>query len=264
MLSAVGSSMIATGRNDVALARNLSASALAQAAADGAVQQAAFHLLPCTGQSGCNPWPTDGSAIDAGRDGIAIAVCLADEGGKVNPNRVNPALMAALLVAVDLPADQASRLAAAIVGWRTAGASPADTATRTALYRQAGLPYAPNGQPFASIDDLRFVLGMTPAILGRLRPNLSIWNQAQPDPALASPITRAALQALLGTDPASLLALGAAIAGAQPRAIAVTATASIPRGAQFTRAAVISLERDPAKPKLKILSWSTAASTPCR
>ena len=104
---------------------------------------------------------------------------------------------------------------------------------------------------------------MTPAILDRLRPNLSIWNQGTPDPALAPAATRAALQSLLGTDTASLMSFGAAIAGAQPRTISITATASIPRGAQFTRAAVISLERDPAKTPVHILSWSAAPQTPC-
>ena len=263
MLSAVGSSMIATGRSDVALASNLRAAAIAMAAADGAIQQAGFHLLPCTGQSGCAPWPTNGAPVDASRPGIAVAVCLTDDAGKVNPNKANAALMAALLAAVGVPASDSARLADAIVGWRSTAPTPAAAADRAAQYRQAGLPYAPDAQPFSTVDDMRFVLGMTPAILDRLRPNLSIWNQADPDPALASPATRTALQTLLATDAASLLSIGTAIAGAQPRTVAVTATASIARGAQFTRAAVLSLERDPGKPPLRVLGWSAAPQAPC-
>ena len=262
ILSAVGSSMIANGRNDLALARNLRAAALAMAAADGAIQQAGFHVLPCTGQSDCAPWPTNGAPVDASRDGVAIAVCLTDDAGKINPNQANSALMAALLAAVGVPSADSARLADAIFAWRSPEPNPATAADRLARYRQAGLPYAPDGQKFTAIDDLRYVLGMTPAIVDRLRPNLSIWNQADPDPALASPATRLALQTLLATDAASLLSLGTAINGARPRTIAITATATIPRGAQFSRAAVISLERDPAKAPLHILSW-TAAPLPC-
>ncbi len=255
--------MIAAGRNDVALASNLRAAAIVTAAADGAIQQAAFHVLPCTGQSNCAQWPANGIPIDASRDGIAVAVCLTDEAGKINPNKANPALMAALLAAIGVPPDDSARLADAIAGWRTADANPAAAADRAALYRQAGLPFAPDGQNFTSVDDLRFVLGMTPAILDRLRPNLSIWNEADPDPALASIATRTALQTLLGTDAASVLSFGTAIAGAQARTIAVTATALIARGAQFTRTAVISVGRDPAKAPVRILKWSAAPQSPC-
>lgn len=255
--------MIASGRNDVALARNLREAATAMTAADGAIQQAGFHVLPCTGQPGCAPWPTNGTPMDASRDGMAIAVCLTDDAGKINPNKTNPALMAALLAAIGVPGSDSIRLANAIAGWRSAEANPAIVAERAALYRQAGLPYAPDGQDFTSIDDLGFVLGMTPAILERLRPNLSVWNQADPDPALASPATRVALQTLLATDAVSLQAIGAAIAGAQPRTLSITATATIPRGAQFTRAAVIAIERDPAKAPLRILSWTAAPQSPC-
>ena len=262
MLSAVGSSMIATGRNDLALARNLRAAAIATAAADGAIQQAAFHVLPCTGRSDCAPWPTNGSPVDASRDGVAIAVCLTDESGKINPNQAGPALLSALLAAIGVPPTDSARLADAIIAWRSAEPTPAVAADWALLYQQAGLPYAPDGQKFTSVDDLRFVLGMTPTILGRLRPNFSIWNEADPDPALASPTTRTALQTLLATDAASLLSLRTAIAGAQRRALTITATATIPRGAQFTRAAVIGVERDPAKPPLSVLSW-TAGTQNC-
>ena len=262
MLSAVGASMIATGRNDLALARNLRASAIAMAAADGAIQVAGFHVLPCTGQSDCAPWPTNGRPVDASRDGVGIAVCMTDDAGKINPNQSNSALLAALLAAVGVPPTESGRLAEAIVAWRTAEPNPAAAADRVAQYRQAGLPYAPDGQKFTGIDDLQYVMGMTPAILERLRPNLSIWNAGDPDPALATPATRLALQNLLGASAETLLSLGTAINGAQPRTIAITATATIPRGAQFSRAAVISLERDPAKAPVRILSWAAAAQ-PC-
>ena len=261
MLSAVGSSMIATGRNDVALARNLRASAIAMAAADGAIQQAAFHVLPCTGQADCAPWPTNGAPVDASRNGVAVAICLTDEAGKINPNQANPALMGALLAATGVAPTESARLAEAIFAWRSAEPDPATAADRVARYRQAGLPFAPDGQKFTAIDDLRFGLGMRPAILDRLPPNLSIYNQADPDPAFASPSTRIALQTLLATDAASLLSLGTAINGAQPRTIAITATATIARGAQFSRNAVISLNRDPAKAPVRVLSWTEAPGT---
>ena len=254
--------MIVAGRNDVALARNLRTAAIAEAAADGAIHQAAFHSVPCT-EAGCTAWPTDGAPIDASREGISVAVCLTDESGKVNPNKANPALLAALLGAVGVPDPEAMTLADAIAAWHTRNASPAAIADRTAQYRRAGLPFAPDGRNFTDVSDLRFVLGMTPAILDRLRPSLSIWNQADPDPRLATPAIRAALEKLLATDPVSLMNLGPIAMAAGPRALTVTASASVERGARFTRSAVISLERDPSKPPLRILNWSTAPATPC-
>ena len=74
---------------------------------------------------------------------------------------------------------------------------------------------------------------MTPDILVRLAPTVSIYNTGAPDPRVADPVVAAALRDVAG---------GQAIGASAPtatgsRTIAITATVSGPNGARFTRRA---------------------------
>ena len=48
---------------------------------------------------------------------------------------------------------------------------------KLAQYQAAGLPYGPANRPFDSLDELGLVLGMTPTLLARMRPFLSVYQE---------------------------------------------------------------------------------------
>lgn len=255
MLSAIATTMTASGRSDAQLARNLRSAAVAEAAADGAIYQAAFHLLDAR-----RPWPADGTRIEAGLDGTRIGVCIANEAGKIDPNSASPGLMAALLRAVGADTVTAQRLAAGIYDWRTGGETPSPNGAKLAQYRAAGLAYGPSGAPFGSVGELRLVLGMTPSLLQRLTPYLTVWNDEEPDPRTASPVVMAAMRALIGFDPPAPLEA----ATAAPRTVTVTAAAETSDGARFVRHAVLRLATAPGQPPLRVLAWEEAEPASCR
>ena len=50
--------------------------------------------------------------------------------------------------------------------------------TKIEQYQAAGRPYTPPNRPFESIEEMAFVLGMTPEIMERIRPYVSVYKIA--------------------------------------------------------------------------------------
>ena len=227
LLALLGTQLVATSRQHIQLAHNLIDAATLEAAANGAVQQAIFGVL----DSSTRHWRPDGS-IHAVRFGDAIvAVRVENEADKVNPNIASPKLLQALLFEAGADPSTARAVAASIVEWRLASGSAAKPSVITARYAAAGRDYAPSGAPFASVDDLGAVLGMTPELLARLKPHLTVFTDGDPSAATQDVVVAQAL-----------VAAGQSIAeldAEEPAIVSVTADARGARHARFTVHAVV-------------------------
>lgn len=244
LLALLATQLAATGRTEVQLASNLRAAAVAEAAADGAVQAAAFHLL-----DPANPWAADGTDRTLPVPGGAVAIRIENEAGKVNPNLADADLLRALLLRVGAEGQAAGTLAAAIVDWRTPATPQRTLAAKAAAYGASGLAYGPPGAPFADLEELGAVLGMTPALLARLAPYASVLTDAEPDYAVAAPPVRQALRDVSGQ-----------ARGAPPlplRTVTVTALAQA-SGGRFTRRATLRLGAGAKEAPVVILAWEAA------
>ncbi|MBV8093074.1 MAG: general secretion pathway protein GspK [Acetobacteraceae bacterium] len=188
-LALLGTSLVAVGRQDTQRARNLIDGATAEAAADGAVQQAIFGLLDTSDQH----WNPDSSVHVLRFGQYLIEVRLDDEAGKVNPNIASEELLQSLLLQLGVSPPAALSLAAAIADWRAAGQQPRPTGAKAPQYAAAGRDYGPPGAPFESLDELGAVLGMTPPLLAVLRPHLTLYTDDDPDASTTDPIVAAAL-----------------------------------------------------------------------
>ena len=246
LLSLLGTGITASGRTDIQLAANLRAAARAEAAADGAIQEAAFHLV-----DPASPWAADRQPHASRNAAVAIEIRIEDESGKINPNTATPELLRALLHAVDADARTSDELPIAIADWRFPGSNARPGAAKAPQYRAAGLPYAPPGAPFESLDELGAVLGMTPALLARLVPHLSIYNDRDPSPQRADPIVRQALREVYGPLPE------AAGRGTPLRTVTVTASAQTAEGARFVRRATLRLGSGPKDAPVQVLTWES-------
>jgi general secretion pathway protein K len=229
LLAFIVAHLTASGHDETQIAENLVANAAAQAAADGAIAEAIFKF---TDPRPDQRWPRDGTWHEITIGDSRVAVRLDDEAARVNPNRASPALLEALLGAAGSDEDKARRLADAIGEW-TGALRDVPAAELTAEYRAAGRDYAPPGKPLARLGELRRVLGMTPAIFAAIRPHLTLFGPAVPDPAHADPVVAAALERF---------SRGAAPAGATagPRLAHITAIARGPGKARVSRAAVVT------------------------
>lgn len=150
-------------------------------------------------------WVGDGRVYPFRFEDATVSVTVTDEGGKVDLNAGTPEVLEGLFHAAGLDEAAAGKLAANVVAWRSFPGSSAAVARDSVAYAAAGRDYGPRHAPFASLQELQLVLGMTPALYRRIEPDITLWSGlAIPDPNTAPPLVLAAIP---GLDPQQLQAL---------------------------------------------------------
>jgi general secretion pathway protein K len=242
LLSLILTQVLSAGRSEALLAANLRNAAVAEAIADGAVQETVFHLL-------AHDWaPRGAHVLRIGRG--AAEITIDDLFDRINPNTAGPQVLRAMLGLCGADAAQAAVLAQAVLSWR--GDTDATTDALAAPYRAAGLPYAPLGKPMQSVDEMALVAGVTPAMFACLAPHLSLYQDNDPDPR--SPDAFVARVAALAAR-ASGTAIGVVPPSPTgPTAVQITAVASAP-GGRFVRRATVRLSPSDDGLPFRILLW---------
>lgn len=153
-------------------------------------------------------WIGDGRVYTFQYDHATLKVSAINEGGKVDLNSATPELLLGLFQAVGMTPPKAKILAASVIDWRSAPDPTSGLDQRDAAYLAAGRDYGPRHGPFASVEELQMVLGMTPAIYRQVAPVVTVWSGNQmPDPNSAPPL---ALAAIPGMTPEQQTAIQAA------------------------------------------------------
>lgn len=139
-------------------------------------------------------WVGDGRVYSFHYDNATVTVRAIDEGGKVDLNAASPEVLSGLFHAAGLKPDEAQALADHVVDWRNPVGLQGESDTQRAAYVAAGRDYGPRNGPFASVEELQMVLGMTPALYRLVAPAVTIWaGSASPDPNTAPPLALAAI-----------------------------------------------------------------------
>lgn len=245
LLTLLVAQLTAAGRTGVQIAANLRGAAAAEAAADGAIHAAAFHLLDPASR-----WIPDGTEHVLSVAGGQAVVRIDDEAGKVNPNTASPELLRALLRRLGADSRTSDEVASAIVDWRFPGAQNQPGGAKVAEYRAAGRDYGPPGKPFRSVAELGAVLGMTPDLLARLSPYATVLTDIDPDPAAAPPLVRQAIEDVRPSGAARRQ---------PPRTVTITARTIGDMGGRFVRRAAVRLGATEKEPLLLILTWDALA-----
>jgi len=141
-----------------------------QAAADAATVRAVLGLLDARPD---HRWRIDGVPQTWAFDGQEMRVAVEDEGGKIDMNASGDAAIRQLLTVAAGAGDTADK----ILDWRDQkgdahrlhGATAAD-------YGAAGMDYFPRGGMFQSVDELKLVLGIDPAVFERIRPAVTVFS----------------------------------------------------------------------------------------
>ena len=209
-------------RSVLQLTSNLRVEAELETIADGAIYTEIFARMRSGGAAA--------SAAADGSPGTTLSVEVTGLPGMLNPNTALPELMQALLLRIGTDPREARLVAAAIADWRTAGRTPRPGGAKRAQYEAAGFAYGPPGTAFETIDELRLVLGMTPAVLATMRPYLTLFWDGPLDAGAAAPAVQAALHAIGFVAPTRRTA---------QNIVRITAVARRGNGAQGTRRAVI-------------------------
>jgi len=247
LLSFVMTHMVTEGRTEARIAANFVANADAETQADGAVVETIFRVID-TSQS---HWDVGGGPYGLRLQKAKATITIASEAGKVNPNTASQQMLAALMTAVGAQPSQAASVSSAMLDWRqTDDNNQNDTQRKIAQYRSARLDYAPPGAPFESLDEIQRVLGMTPDLFRRLKPNLSIYQTGDPDISVASPAVAKALRTLnLPPQPPN---------ADVTQIVSIVARITTDRGGHYLRHAVVRID-PPESATYGILAWDTDA-----
>jgi general secretion pathway protein K len=120
-------------------------------------------------------------------------VTFTSEAARVDLNAAPKEMLANLFEVMGVDQKAAGEIADRIVGWRTAPkANSVDD--EEALYLAAGLTYSPRGAPFAHVNELCLVLGVSPELAERILPFVTVFNKSpEIDVLIAPPEVIAAL-----------------------------------------------------------------------
>jgi general secretion pathway protein K len=248
-----------------ALALN-DATVQAQALVSAGVELAAYRLQ----LAGEDARPAQGS-FRVRLNGAEISVSFVSEAARVDLNAAPKELLGGLLSALGANEDEAREGADRIIAWRTKPAE--ETAgNEDALYQAAGRSYPPRQAPFAHVDELGLVLGLTPALVERALPFVTVFSgasgvdvlNAAPEVIAALPgMTPLILKQFLGdraTLPNDDAAIAAALGGAKANATTQKSQAyriltriRFPNGRETASEIVIGLRK--AEIPYRVLSW---------
>ncbi|UFZ08379.1 general secretion pathway protein GspK [Bradyrhizobium ontarionense] len=204
-------------------------------------------------------------------DHARVSVAFRSEAARIDLNHASREMLAHLFEVLGARAGDAGAYAERIVGWRTPAAETAPDVERD-LYRTAGADHMPRTAPFESVEELRLVLNLPPALVDRAMPFVTIFSgrreidalEAAPEVVASLPgMTQDLLKSFLEQRPglrrevrSMTSALGPARAGATLEvadAVRVWITISFDAGHRAAAEAVILLG-DGDDP-YRVLSW---------
>ena len=247
LLALLGTQLATSGRLDAQRAGNLRSAAMARAAADGVLEETVFHLVDASPAG----WSADGDVRDLRVVGGLAHVEIRSEAAKVGLNQASAGLLAALLTRLGTDASRSAALADAVLDWRTATIRSRKLGAKAPEYRAAGLDYAPPNSDFETLDELRLVRGMTPDLVARLAPYVSVYQLADPDLTLADAIVRRA-SADSGDVAAGVIERAESLRTEAP-VVTISISMEMADGARAIRRTVVRLALDASRHPFQVL-----------
>jgi len=254
LFALITASVLAMAHGAARTVRNHAIEAHLAAAADAAMNIVVLRLLDPAAAARLR---RDGTEFDVSFAGHEVRANVQDETGRIDLNAASDTLLQSLLTSNGVDFDTAQSLTDRILDWREPGSAKRLNGAKAEEYRQAGFPYSPRNGPFATVEELKLVMGMTEDLFERLAPAMTVYSQS---PLIDTDIApRAVLRALPTMDEDTVSALllqrqarfdddnpAPMVAGAEPvvlvgRAFTITATAVGPDLARVTRIATIRL-----------------------
>jgi general secretion pathway protein K len=238
LLALLVAQFTSSGRTETRIASNLRANAVAEAAADGAIHETILRLIQ-------GAWTAEDRPRVVHTEDAVVEIRIQNQVSKINPNLASAPALRTLLSSLGIDPGQAAALARGIVDWRSAGAASASGGSKISQYRAAGLPYGPANKLFDSVEEIGQVIGMTPTLMVRIKPFLSVYQEIDPtDPNEAPP----------DRDGWSLGSTGRVMV------VSIQATATGTLGGRFRRQAIVRLRAEPSldQAPYQILTWDTA------
>jgi general secretion pathway protein K len=178
-------------------------------------------------------------------DNADVLVSFTSEAARIDLNFAPKEMLANLFAGLGADQQAAKEYADRIVGWRTRPANAAND--EEALYGAAGLTYSPRQSLFSHVNELSLVLGLTPVLIDRALPFVTVFSGSSNVDVLIAPpeiiaalpgMTPSALKDFLSQRPAltrDQAAIATALGPAQ-------ASATIPISTSFRILAMVQFD----------------------
>lgn len=217
-------------------------------------------------------WRVDGVPQPFTFDGLSMMVAVQDQAGLIDLNVADQDTLAGLFTFAGLAPDAAKTLAANVNDWREPINSDDDPSrklgTTDGLYANTG--YKPRHNPFQTVNELKLVAGMPPALFARVAPALTVYSRDSDVDEDTAPLIvlnalnpgdpGKAMQALHARDNPSASADGSAKPDGPPGVVSSSGTSwghsysvtivAAPDGRHIVRSAVVEPTGDPDRPYL--------------
>ncbi len=221
------------------------------------------------GEFGPPTWRTDGTVYEWPIGDGVVSISIQDEGGKIDLNAATEDLLMRLFGALE-PVDlQPEALVDRLIDYRDNDQERRPLGAEDVDYQRAGVAFGAKDRPFERIDELRRVLGVTPAIYRQIAPLITVHSgQRGVDPDVAP----AGVLAILGAAGATVdtapppepeprtrarddrLRDRANTAASRGRAFTITAEARTAGNGIFVRQAIVDLASRRGQPFI-IRQW---------
>ncbi len=173
LLTVIGSSHARNVHIETRLAFNQLEVARAHALAESGISHAILELF---NSNITERWRIDGTVNMLRFDQGAVNVSIRHASGLLDLNSASALQLDALLAGAGLDDAARPQLVDAILDWRDPDNLRHLNGAEDSDYQHAGFDWGSRDGPFASVDEIRYVLGMTNALFTRLAPYLTVFS----------------------------------------------------------------------------------------
>jgi general secretion pathway protein K len=171
LLTVIAASHARVIRTETRLASNHVEAGKARGLAEAGAHHAIMELLVRDQEQ---RWAVNGSVNRVRFEDGDAAIAIRDARGLIDINKAQPALLDTVLAGLGLEQDPRQALVDAIIDWRDKDDVKHLNGAEDDDYRRAGLRWAARDGAFRSVEEFRYVLGMTNPIFERLAPYLTV------------------------------------------------------------------------------------------
>jgi general secretion pathway protein K len=173
LLGIIASGHAYNAHTDTRLAAIHVATAKARASVGAGLSYAVLQLLA---EDLANPWPVDGTVNQFRFDNGQVRVAIRDATGLIDLNAAAPDLLRSLTTALNVDQALEERIVAAIIDWRDADDLKQVNGAEDSDYESNGYPWTPRDGKFSSVEELRYVMGMTQQLFDEMAPFVTVYS----------------------------------------------------------------------------------------
>jgi len=135
-----------------------------------------YAILQLLAEDATNPWPIDGTVNEILFDDTQIRIAIRDATGLIDLNAAGPDLLQTLTSALNVEQERQQRIVAAILDWRDGDDIKHPGGAEESDYLSGGYPWTPRDGVFSSVEELRYVMGMTQQLFNEMTPFVTVYS----------------------------------------------------------------------------------------